>query len=197
MTLVWTWAQMEGVLAQAYGVGGSQRPAFTAKLRHLQRRGILLESNLGRGRATPYGVTEAAHFGFVLELLQLGLSPEGAATLFNQHREFLTEQLAHAALKVASGKLNSGESQWVSLDPRGLAYLQAEQSTKSVVSRCTSGSALPVPDHPAPGCVGHVACIDLLWLVSAIDAAAYAQGLTGPQQRALSEQLHRPVRRRG
>ena len=131
MTLEWSWKQLEAVFAAAHGISRESRPAFNAKLRHLQRSGVLPDTRLGRGNAATYGERHVIRVGFALELLQLGMTPENAtAILLRQEHQILSE-IAGAAANFAEGEFGESKPHMLIFHPRGLSYLQTRAELTS------------------------------------------------------------------
>ncbi|MCW3796487.1 hypothetical protein OMW55_01510 [Sphingomonas sp. BN140010] len=73
-----SFAQVEGALAGAHSISADRRSAFRHRLKHVQRLNFLPGINTGRGRAATYSASDLFLLGVVLELNQLGLTPERA-----------------------------------------------------------------------------------------------------------------------
>jgi hypothetical protein len=134
MDLDWTWRQLEATFAQVHDVALECRPAFNAKLRHLQRCGVLGKQNPGRGTAAVYGVTQVISMGFALELLQLGLTPELAAQVVERHWSELLEKSLLAAEDAQEPTRRNFDGRLLIFDPAGLAYLQRKRSSSDRAS---------------------------------------------------------------
>lgn len=70
------YAQLEAVLARQIGVLPGKRPRFQARLKQLQRMGFPEGVNAGKSAKADYNVDHFFQLAAVLELLQMGLTPE-------------------------------------------------------------------------------------------------------------------------
>jgi len=72
-------SQIETVLADAHSVGEAAKVPFRARIRNLRRTGINLPSGAA-GRKANYEPADLFKLSFAVELLQVGIGPEPAAT---------------------------------------------------------------------------------------------------------------------
>lgn len=70
--------ELEAVLAKLIGVYPDRRPRFQARLKQLQRMGFPEGVNAGRSARAEYRADQLFKLAFVLELLQIGITPERA-----------------------------------------------------------------------------------------------------------------------
>lgn len=68
--------ELEAVLAHLIGVFPDKRPRFQARLKQLQRMGFPEGVNAGRNAKADYRAEHLFKLAFVLELLQIGITPE-------------------------------------------------------------------------------------------------------------------------
>lgn len=130
----WTWKQLEATFAYLHNIASQRRPAFNAKLRHLQRCGVLTGTNRGKGTAVKYGAAHVIDLGFALELLQLGLEPEHAALLLQRFRTELFKRALLAAEELLKPTRHNDYQSFLIFDPEGLAYLQCSQTEAAQLS---------------------------------------------------------------
>ncbi|HEY9091747.1 hypothetical protein [Parasphingorhabdus sp.] len=76
MPASFTYAEVEAILAQTYGISDTQLPGFRARLKNLQRIGFPEGLNTGRGKPAIYNGGHLFQLAFAIELLLLGLTPE-------------------------------------------------------------------------------------------------------------------------
>jgi hypothetical protein len=77
-----SYAEAERLLAELYGASRIVREkGFRARLKHLKRLGIPLDSRPGRGSKIRYSRDELYQWAFCLELAESGMDPKEAAEL--------------------------------------------------------------------------------------------------------------------
>lgn len=86
-----TFAQVATALAQTYGIAEGKRPAFVARLQHLQKLKFPPGTNTGRGRAASYNAGHLFQLGVILELFQFGLPPERSVGILANNAEIVAE----------------------------------------------------------------------------------------------------------
>lgn len=86
-----TFAQVSRALARSHGISESKNSAFVARLQHLQKLKFPPGTNTGRGRAAKYSVGHLFQLGMVLELAQIGLTPERAMRIVGGERDIVAE----------------------------------------------------------------------------------------------------------
>ena len=70
--------ELESALAKLIGVYPDKRPRFQARLKQLQRMGFPEGVNAGKSARADYRAEQLFKLAFVLELLQIGITPERA-----------------------------------------------------------------------------------------------------------------------
>lgn len=70
--------EIESVLADINAIPSVQRTSFQARLKDIQRHGLLRMDKLPRGKAAAYGLRELALLAVSIEMCQLGLSTKRA-----------------------------------------------------------------------------------------------------------------------
>lgn len=71
-----TYAQLEDFFAEVHKVAPEKRIALKGRLKHFQRLGWPLGTNLGKGARVQYGLGQTLSLAIGMEMLQLGLTPE-------------------------------------------------------------------------------------------------------------------------
>lgn len=71
----WNFRQMEGILADAYGIASTKRSTFSARLRHFHRLGFPIGFHPEQGKTGAYESGEVAMMTLAVEFSQLGLGP--------------------------------------------------------------------------------------------------------------------------
>lgn len=71
-----TYAQLEDFFAEMHRVAPEKRIALKGRLKHFQRLGWPLGTNLGKGARVQYGLGQTLSLAIGMEMLQLGLTPE-------------------------------------------------------------------------------------------------------------------------
>lgn len=168
---------MEEVFATVHRIAPGKRGAFQARLRHLQRLGVPPGTNTGKGVAAAYGPQQVAILAVALELLQLGLSPEHAATVLEKNGGRILRQVCHAASDLPMEREYSGAQQLVLIDPGGLSTLQSPEAVPEPY--LGGGPANQFDDfisHAPEEFRGHLAAIDLRWLMHAVAYSAQDLG---------------------
>lgn len=70
-----TFAQVESILAQMFGVAPEKRHTFTSRLQQLQKLGLPRGTQVGRGSRAQYKYWQLAELMLYLDLLDCGLPP--------------------------------------------------------------------------------------------------------------------------
>lgn len=70
--------ELEAILADVNAIPSVQRTSFQARLKDMQRHGLLRMETLPRGKAAAYGLREVALMAIAVEMCQLGLSSKRA-----------------------------------------------------------------------------------------------------------------------
>lgn len=97
-----SFAQLEAILAVHHDVADHKRSAFQARLKNLQRLGLVPGVAAGRGRSSAFGAGEVVKMALAVELLQLGLPPERAVRLVRENGYPLSMGVGIAARELRS-----------------------------------------------------------------------------------------------
>ena len=100
-----TFNQVEAVFAQRFGIPSEKAVAFRGRLQHLQRLNFPSGVNTGRGKKANYGWVQVIQLMVVLDLIDLGITPDVAARGVKQG----TDRLMDAVCSVISG-FETGEA---------------------------------------------------------------------------------------
>ena len=82
---MFSYAQLEAILAKLHASEAWQVSAFRARLKHLKRLGIPLGANPGKGKRVEYTKEHLYQWVFCLECAQLGFEPTWAVDAVKQH----------------------------------------------------------------------------------------------------------------
>lgn len=119
--MIFSFSDVEAVLARMHDVTKERRSAFTHRIKHLQRLKFPPGTNTGRGRAAVYLPRHVILLSVMLELNQMGLLPDRAVKLCLGRMQTLQSGVTLAMEK----KLQDGnEAVYVVFDPVGLADLR-------------------------------------------------------------------------
>ncbi|UGY15574.1 hypothetical protein HAP48_0044870 [Bradyrhizobium septentrionale] len=80
-----SYADAEGILARIHRAGDVQQAAFRARLKHLKRLGIPLESSPGRGAKIWYFEEQMWQWAIALELAEFGIDPGTVAEFIKEN----------------------------------------------------------------------------------------------------------------
>ena len=94
-----TFNQVEAVFAQRFAIPSEKAVAFRGRLQHLQRLNFPSGVNTGRGTKASYGWVQIIQLMVVLDLIDLGITPDVAARGVKQG----TDRLIDAIRSVISG----------------------------------------------------------------------------------------------
>ncbi len=94
--------ELEGLLAEINDIPNAGRTAFQARLKNYHRLGFPEGIGAGRGRAVVYGVGELIQMAVILEMTQLGLTPERAIKVY-QNDEYPVLMAVHMAAQALIG----------------------------------------------------------------------------------------------
>lgn len=92
--------ELEGILATHFGVSDQGEAAFRGRIQHLQRAKVPAGVNTGKGRAAVYRWPQMIELMTVLDLIDVGLSPEAARRIVDYSRGKLFKLAASFACDV-------------------------------------------------------------------------------------------------
>lgn len=118
-----TFAEVEHALVVTYDIAEPKRPAFRARLQHLQKLKFPAGLNTGRGRAAKYTVGHIYLIAVALELLQLGLSPERAKRVIEEDLYSVAMAGAMAARSGVPSERRFDSPSFLYCDPASLREL--------------------------------------------------------------------------
>jgi len=95
-----TFKQLERLLRWHFGVGEEGEKAFRGRIQHLQRAKVPAGVNTGKGRAAVYGWSQIIELMTVLDLIDIGLSPEAARNVVSYNLKTLFGHAASFAANV-------------------------------------------------------------------------------------------------
>lgn len=102
--------ELEVILQTHFGVNEEGEAAFRGRVQHLQRAGIPAGVNTGKGRPAVYRWPQLIELLVVLDLIDIGLSPEAARVIVSDFRESLLD----AAASFGDGCDEETFLQWIS-----------------------------------------------------------------------------------
>jgi hypothetical protein len=138
------YAEIERALGTLFGVPASAQGSFRARVRHLQRVG-LVEVTPGKGRRISYTRIQAGEWMLALLLAEFGIDPVVIVNSIQRDREQLREWIAEATEEAALG----GDEVFLTARPA----LMSEERSAGVLrfGKFRRGDwALKVPRHPPP-----------------------------------------------
>lgn len=86
--------KLEKVLGWHYGVDSEGEGAFRGRIQHLQRAKVPAGVNTGKGRPAVYGWSQVIELVTVLDLIDVGLSPDAARRIVDYSRSRLFKHAA-------------------------------------------------------------------------------------------------------
>lgn len=84
--IVWTFGELESVLANVHGIDQSKRTAFQSRLKNFHRLGYPLGFRAVKGKAATYTPLQIIEMAMAVEMTQLGLPPERASWVLTRNR---------------------------------------------------------------------------------------------------------------
>lgn len=138
--------QLEFLLWLQFGVNDEGQAAFRSRLQHLQRAKVPAGVNTGKGRAATYGWAQLVELVTVLDLIDVGLSPEAARKVvgFNLERllglaaSFAAEASDEAfAAWIVTGRCPTEHTRIISASA---GVLQALSGGEDFIFECMTGS---------------------------------------------------------
>lgn len=137
--------QLEFLLWLQFGVNEDGEVAFRSRLQHLQRAKVPAGVNTGKGRAATYGWSQLVELVTVLDLIDVGLSPEAARKIAG----FNLKQLLQLAASFAVHASDQAFAEWVdaeqcSIDDTKLILasagsLHALSGGEDIIFECLAG----------------------------------------------------------
>lgn len=127
--IVWTFGELESVLASVHGIDQTKRTAFQSRLKNFHRLGYPLGFKAVKGKAATYTPLQIIEMALAAEVTQLGLPPERASWVLIRNRWpilMATEMVARelhrdpAAFSSESGLSESALSMFLYFDPAAL-----------------------------------------------------------------------------
>ncbi|MBC2669700.1 hypothetical protein ACFOON_13040 [Novosphingobium piscinae] len=100
--MTYTFGDIIQALEVMYGIPDSRRSTFAARLKHFQKLGFPRGTNTGRGHAAVYSAEHAFLLAFVLELNQLGHTPERSIALAGKVLFGVIDAIPHILQKFAN-----------------------------------------------------------------------------------------------
>jgi hypothetical protein len=149
-TPAYTYAEVETALAAALGVRTYQRGLLRARLKHVQRLGLIdLQAKKGKQRRrVEYNYAQAAQWLLALILAETGLDPAIVVAMLKNNWKRISRDVEQAASHEArSGRLTS----YLRLTPRAMsaAWEQKPPVTIDVTQLDVIQSFAPMPqNHP-------------------------------------------------
>ena len=117
-----SFGQVEKALALTQNIREDRRSAFANRLKNIQKAGFPNGINTGRGKAARYNAGHVLQLGLLLELNQLGLSPERSITVIESDEHTVAMAFSFAANDgPPKGKFNNPMLLYV--DPAALTDL--------------------------------------------------------------------------
>jgi len=84
--IVWTFGELESVLASVHGIDQTKRTAFQSRLKNFHRLGYPLGFKAVKGKAANYTPLQIIDMALAVEITQLGLPPERASRVLTSNR---------------------------------------------------------------------------------------------------------------
>lgn len=125
-----SFAQVEKALAHTFGI--SERPKFVHRLQHIQKIDFLPETKTGRGRAAVYRAEHILQLGVLLELGQLGYTPERAKGLIEENRVNIGLATLATIEQATAPRKKYADPIVLSIVPWGLADLLSPEARASI-----------------------------------------------------------------
>lgn len=123
--MILTFGEVETVLALMHGVADERRSAFSHRIKHLQRLRFPPGTNTGRGRAAIYQLRHVALLAVLLEMNEVGLTPEPAVRVCLNNLPVFQK----AAYRALSGLCaNVREQLLIEFDPGALSDLRSAEA---------------------------------------------------------------------
>ncbi|WP_156457695.1 hypothetical protein [Altererythrobacter sp. Root672] len=80
---------VEELLAARHGIYAERRVAFRGRLEHLRKLGCPVGVQTGKGKPAVFGWSHLIELAVALDLVNLGLTPDHAATVITNHHVFI------------------------------------------------------------------------------------------------------------
>jgi hypothetical protein len=104
--------ELEALLADINEIPSVQRTGFQARLKDIQRQGLLRMGDIPKGRAATYGLREVALMAIAVEMCQLGLSTKRAVEvmLADEYPLWMALMMAAASIEERPEVFNPGSA---------------------------------------------------------------------------------------
>jgi hypothetical protein len=104
--------ELEAILADINEIPSVQRTSFQARLKDIQRQGLLKMEGLPRGKSAAYGLRELALMAIAVEMCQFGLSTKRAVEviLADEYPLWMSVMMAANAIQSQPEVFNEGTS---------------------------------------------------------------------------------------
>ena len=131
-----TFGQVAGALADAHFIPGERRSAFAARVKSLQRSGVVPGVNTGRGIAAKYRMPSVVKLIVIFQFIELGMSPELASEMAFDARAEIVDAAVHTGTLIKSGveDFDLDRSFRIEFDPSALADLRGRNQPPEIRS---------------------------------------------------------------
>lgn len=126
----WNFGELEAALAQAHGISTSKRTAFQARLKNFHRLEFPADFSAQKGKAAQYSGKQCCEMALMIELAQLGVTPDRAVKIHFAHAEKISAALTSACQTLLS---DDHFPLLMIFDPAGLIDLQ-DRASEAVTS---------------------------------------------------------------
>jgi hypothetical protein len=192
--IVWTFGELEAVLASVHGIDQTKRTAFQSRLKNFHRLGYPLGFRAVKGKAATYTPLQIIEMALAVEMTQLGLPPERASFVLIRNRWpiLMAIQMAAGELRKEPAAFDSVEgpsdrapSMFLYFDPSALhpltLHLPAEvlPDLDEAANTFFYGGIAIVRDGIAPwtsGSSARLSLINLTALARNVAASPYDEG---------------------
>jgi len=119
----WTFGELEAALAQTHQISSAKRTAFQARLKNFHRHELEFPPGFSaiKGKAAQYTGKQCCEIALVVELAQIGVSPDRAIRIHAAHASQICAAMIDAVRTLLS---NDHFPLLLIFDPAGLADLQ-------------------------------------------------------------------------
>lgn len=126
----------EALLAARHGISGDRMIAFRGRLEHLRRLGCPVGLQTGKGKRAIFDWQHLIQAGLALDLLELGITPEGAARIVIEHDSAIEAASAslvcachaNATAAVKGGQWPTAQSLFLDIDLHALSGLRGNEA---------------------------------------------------------------------
>lgn len=92
---MFSYSQVESVLAQISGIEDSRKSAFRGRLKHFRRLGLIAEKP-GKGKKISYSVQDIWLLAFAFEISQFGIEPNKIKSVIDAYDKHIIEKFVEA-----------------------------------------------------------------------------------------------------